>query len=232
MKQVVTTGIVLRRTDYGEADRIIQVLTHNSGKVALFVRGARKPNSKLAGGIELFSVSDMTYVPGKSDLATLISCRLLENFGHIIQDYDRTMYGYTILQVVDAVTEPTADESFFMLLQAGLAGLNHRQLSLAQVQFWFRTRLLTILGALPNVLQDVAGEPLRSEVNYQFDVDSMAFREDAQGMFQANHIKLLRLCATAEQPHVLLRLDVDQAVIEVLRTLMHDVATTQLQREV
>ena len=54
-KDLRTKAIVLRRTDYGEADRILQLLTP-SGKRSVIARGVRKEKSKLAGGIELFSV--------------------------------------------------------------------------------------------------------------------------------------------------------------------------------
>ena len=58
MKQSRTHGIVLTRVDYGEADRIITMLTPE-GKITLMVRGVRRIKSKLAGGVELFSVSEM-----------------------------------------------------------------------------------------------------------------------------------------------------------------------------
>ena len=54
-----TQAIILRRTNYGESDRILTLLTPE-GKFSVLARGARKEKSRLAGGIELFSVSDVT----------------------------------------------------------------------------------------------------------------------------------------------------------------------------
>ena len=48
-----TLAIVLRRTDFGEADRIINLLTPG-GKVSAMARGVRKPKSKLAGAHTFF----------------------------------------------------------------------------------------------------------------------------------------------------------------------------------
>jgi DNA repair protein RecO (recombination protein O) len=73
MQQLQTRGIILSRTDFGEADRILTVLTPQQGKLRLMAKGVRKIKSKLAGGIELFSVSDITYIRGKGELGTLIS---------------------------------------------------------------------------------------------------------------------------------------------------------------
>jgi DNA repair protein RecO (recombination protein O) len=76
MKQQSTKAVILTRTDYGEADRIMTFLTPELGKVRAMAKGVRKPKSKLAGGIELFSVSDITYIVGRSELQTLVSTRL------------------------------------------------------------------------------------------------------------------------------------------------------------
>lgn len=48
--QQVTDAIILTRTDYGEADRIITLLTPGHGKLRLIAKGVRRIRSKLAGG--------------------------------------------------------------------------------------------------------------------------------------------------------------------------------------
>ena len=70
-----TEAIVLRRTDYGEADRILQLLTPE-GKKSVVAKGVRREKSKLAGGIELFSVSEVVIHEGKGDLGILTGAKL------------------------------------------------------------------------------------------------------------------------------------------------------------
>ena len=67
MNQLVTDGIVLSRVNYGEADRIIKLLTPEAGKLSLMARGVRKPKSKLAGGIELFSIKPKRHWTQRTD---------------------------------------------------------------------------------------------------------------------------------------------------------------------
>lgn len=62
-----TQAIVLRRTNYGEADRILQLLTP-LGKMSVMARGVRREKSRLAGGIELFGVSDIVVTTGKGEI--------------------------------------------------------------------------------------------------------------------------------------------------------------------
>src|SRR2546430_6710542 len=98
MKQLVTPAIILARIDYGEADRIITMLTPGHGKLRLLAKGVRRVRSKLAGGIELFSVSTITFIQGRSELGTLVSTRLQQYYSHIVQDLDRTMAGYELIK--------------------------------------------------------------------------------------------------------------------------------------
>lgn len=225
MQRVVTTGIVLRRTDYGEADRIVSVLTHNMGKVTCFAKAVRKPTSKLAGGIELFSVNDLTYIPGKGDMGTLVSSRVLDHFGDLLHDYDRMMYAYKALKAVDSLTEPTAGEQFFIVLREVLTGLNDAALPLEHVQLWFCVRLMTLLGSSPNLLTDPHGDSLAGGSMYRFDSEHMCFvPDDETGSFPPDSIKLLRVCAGAESPLLLARLQADAALFQPARACMQQTA--------
>src|SRR5215467_6436426 len=96
MNQLNTSSIILARTDFGEADRILTLLTPDYGKLRLMAKGVRRVKSKLAGGIELFSVSDISLMRGRGDIGTLVSSRLVVHYRHIVEDIDRTMLGYEL----------------------------------------------------------------------------------------------------------------------------------------
>lgn len=231
MKRVVAKAIVLRRTDYGESDRVVNVLTFDQGKITLFAKGVRKPKSKLAGGIELFSVNDITYIPGKSDMVTLVSSRVLEYFGHIVHYYDKTMTAYRFLKAVDRITESTAGEQYFEYLRELLAGLNDESLEINKLTVWAYTRLLAIVGSLPNLLTDVQGSRLSPDTNYQFSPEDMCFVPNRSGVFSAGSIKLMRYCAGSESPLEMKRLQASSELFESARLLMRQVATETLQIE-
>lgn len=229
MKRQVTTGIVLRRTDYGEADKIVNLLTFDSGKVTVFAKSARKPNSRLAGGIELFSVNDITFIPGKGDMATLVSSRVLQHFGNIVHDYDATMYAYKLIKAVDMLTENTVNEQFFVFLREALASLDNQSLSLDKVQLWTSLRLLALLSVTPNLLTDEKGQQLNATARYRFDAENMCFTVHQDGIFDAQHIKLMRFCVGAESGLLLLRLQAEEALFQPAKTLMQQVASETLQ---
>src|SRR5258708_23305262 len=160
MKQLISKGIILHRVSYGEADRIITVVTPDHGKLHLMAKGVRKLRSKLAGGIELFSVSNISFMRGKGGLGTLTSSRLLSHYGQIAQDVDRTMMGYQIIKQVDKVTEDEPESSWFDLLQASFEALNDKLITLDLIQLWFSMQVLMLNGHAPNMTTAVNGEKL------------------------------------------------------------------------
>jgi DNA repair protein RecO (recombination protein O) len=201
--QLVTTGIVLTRTDFQEADRIVTMLTPDQGKVRLIAKGVRRPKSKLAGGIELFSVSSITFLQSRSELKTLVSSRLITHYGNIVKDIRRTMLGYELLKRLNRVTEDITGEEYFVLLQRTLEGLDDFDLVPELLELWFSMQLLDITGHAPNMRTDKEGNRLEADQTYLFDFDEMTFRQQVNGPYDANHIKLLRLAYATAEPGVL-----------------------------
>lgn len=202
MNQVVTKGIVLSRTNFGEADRIITMLTPDHGKVRLMAKGVRKIKSKLAGGIELFSVSQITYIPGKGEIHTLVSSRLQKHYGQIVQDIQRTMLGYELLKRIDRATEDATEPAYFGLMNQTLQALNGT-LSERLLELWFDAQLLAISGHQPNLVTDTEGQRLQADQLYTFDFENMAFVQANQGLLTPAHIKFLRLAFGVEDPTAL-----------------------------
>lgn len=203
MKQLLTTGIILSRTDYGEADRILTLLTPDYGKLRLLARGVRKVKSKLAGGIELFSISHITFIQGRSDLGTLVSTRLDKHYGRIVQDVNRTMLGYDLIKLLNKVTEDQPESEYFELLQQAFEALDDAAINLDLVRAWFNTQLLRFAGHTPNLQTDEAGNKLSAESRYDFNFESGTFSAHPNGRFGADEIKFLRLLFNGNQPAVL-----------------------------
>lgn len=192
MNQHTARAIVLSRTEYGEADRIISVITPNSGKLRLMARGVRRAKSKLAGAIELFSISDIVYVQGRGQLATLISARLDIHYGNIVRDITRVQLGYDIIKTCNKVTEDDTEPAYFDLLQQSFLGLNG-QTEPGLVAVWFSAQLLKLSGMAPNLLTDTDGIELAATNSYNFDMDHMSFSPSASGNYSTDHIKVLRI---------------------------------------
>lgn len=191
-----TRAIVLRRTNYGEADRILQLLTLE-GRRSVMARGVRKEKSKLAGGIELFAVSDVVLGEGRGELGVLTSAKLVQFYRHILEDYDRLQFGYQALKLVARASETVDEPEWFDLLQETLAGLDVLSLPLPLVQTWFYIRYAGLLGHEINLTIDTDSAALSAEAEYRYDSAERGLRlAQVNGTVTGEHIKVLRLIAT------------------------------------
>lgn len=194
MKTTRTRAIVLRRVNYGEADRIIHLLTP-IGRLNVMARGVRREKSKLAGGIELFAVSDVVVGQGKGDLKVLTSARLIQFYRHILEDYDRTQFSYEMLKQVGRASETLDEPEWYDIAAEVLMGLDNRSVPLLLVQTWFYLHFAAMLGYELNTQRDYQGAKLLETGLYRYDETEKGFIDAQNGEITADHIKILRLAA-------------------------------------
>jgi DNA repair protein RecO (recombination protein O) len=228
MNQIVTKGIVLRRTDFGEADRIVVLLTPDHGKLSLVAKGVRRLKSKLAGGIELFSISSITFIKGRGELGTLISARLEQNFANIVTDITRVQLGYELIKLLGGTVEDDAEQEFFNLLATAFSALNDLEIPADLVQIWFSAQMLRLTGHTPNVETTLAGKKLSADSHYNFSLDDMAFSEHPAGDFGANEIKFMRLVFSDASPKVLSAVRDAEKYTQLLAPLLRIMAADYL----
>lgn len=186
-----TRAIVLRRTNYGETDRILNFLTPE-GKISALAKGVRKEKSRLAGGIELFSVADVVIHQGRSNLGTLTSARMICFYNNILADLSRLEFASECLRKVEKLAEQIDNPDYFEIINQTLAGL-HRQISPELVRTWFVINLAKASGEEINLFSDASGEALDQSARYFWDGAESALRQDPRGSIGSQEIKLARL---------------------------------------
>lgn len=192
MQQLNTKAIFLSRTNFGEADRIITALTSDYGKVRLMARGVRRAKAKLAGAIELFGISDITFIKGRGEIDTLISARLNVSFLNIIKSIERVNLGYEILKIINKNTEDEVENDYFELMAASLAALDDASLPLEITELYFEANLLKLAGHALNLDYDSTGNPLEASLKYNFSASDGLFASSG-GDYGSSEIKFLRL---------------------------------------
>ncbi len=223
MRTLKTRAIVLRRTNYGEADRIVQLLTPSHGKVSVMAKGVRKEKSKLASGIELFSVSELTIHQGKSDLGVLTSVRLEYFYKDILADYDRLQFGYEVLKRANRLAEHIVESTVFQSLEVVFSALNDASIDLRLVKIWFYLQSAELEGRGLNLSRDATGAQLREDARYTFDIADMAFIERPNGTFTADHLKILKLLKL-KTPDIVAKVSGVDAYLADCESLAHAVA--------
>jgi DNA repair protein RecO (recombination protein O) len=116
-------GIVLRGYPFGEADRIVVLISPNKGKVRAVAKGVRKTKSRFGGRLEPFTHVDLVLYEGRN-LDTITQVAVIEGFPNLRQDLDRVLAAGTMVEAVDAVAqEGESALRAFLLLQRGLRAL-------------------------------------------------------------------------------------------------------------
>ena len=193
-QELRTKGIILRRTNYGEADRIINIITPH-GKITAIAKSARKERSKLAGGIELFSLVDLNLHIGRSEFAIVTSAKMLKNYSNIIKEYSKMEFAAEALKKISQLAENSDNPDYFEIIHQVLDALNDGQ-PIEIVEAWLKFNLVKASGEEINLYRDTAGHKLDSEKTYQWDFYEKALSENANGDISVNEIKIMRLILT------------------------------------
>lgn len=196
MKQFVSEGIVLRRTNYGEADRILSIITPNHGKISAMAKGVRKSGSKLAGGIELLCVNELSFMASRSDLYSIRSSRALEQFHGILHDIDRTNFAYEVLRRIAKFAEQVTEPEVFEVCLRSLRCLNDYSIDMRIIVSWFYLRIADLSGRGINLQRDIHGRKLMESERYKFDIVEEGFVLHKSGEYTSNNLKLLKLIRT------------------------------------
>ena len=213
---LTTRAIILRRTNYGEADRILTILTPEHGQLAVMAKAVRRAKSKLAGGIELFAICELGLVKSSSatnGMWTLTSSRIIVFYDQLMLDYDRLQFGYEVIKQISRLSSAVDTPELYQALAGVLASLNNHLIDLRLVKAWFRLHLARLKGSELNLLTDSNGMKLVEDVSYDYDAAEQAFVYlGSGGRYDTETIKLLRLLS-ANPASILTRLKIENETV-------------------
>ena len=146
-------AIVLGGVDYGEADRIVQLLTPERGRLAALARGARKSRKRFAGALDLGNRITALLRPGRGELWHLQGAHLEHGHPHLRQDLDRialAAYACELVAALAPVDQPAL--KLFGLLEVALLVLDAATAPPADsFRVGLEAKALTFAGLAPNL---------------------------------------------------------------------------------
>src|SRR5919201_4612171 len=159
-----TEAVIIRRSDFGEADRLLTLVTPQ-GKRRVVAKGARKTTSRLAGHIELFTHTSLLLAVGRN-LDIVTQSAILHGFDALRGDLRRIGAAYYAAELIDRLTEEEDENRpAFELLVATLGALD-RTRSPDLVLRFYELHLLGYLGYRPQLYHcAVCQEGLTEESN-------------------------------------------------------------------
>ncbi|HSW48252.1 MAG TPA: DNA repair protein RecO [Candidatus Saccharimonadales bacterium] len=154
MRNFKTEGIIIKRRNYKDADRILTVLTKTHGKIYVKATGVRKITSRRAGHIEPLNHSILSLYQGNA-FPVLTEATTINSFSDLKNDLNNIGLALHLCELVDGLC-PENQENWqvFDLLKGTLDKLCLKpvyasgQLAAASGTLIndFETRLLSILG--------------------------------------------------------------------------------------
>jgi DNA repair protein RecO (recombination protein O) len=143
MPAYTTPGLILKRTNFGEADRMITSLTQRFGKISIVARGVRRIKSRRAGNIEVLNVAKLHLFHSRG--YTLTEAEAIETFPKIKANLTLSTTAFHVIELIDRlVPEGQKNENLFELAVTALKLLQQhpRQIFIRA----FEVKLLGILG--------------------------------------------------------------------------------------
>ncbi|HSJ36413.1 MAG TPA: DNA repair protein RecO [Acidimicrobiia bacterium] len=141
-------GIVLRGYPFGDADRVVVLLSPNNGKLRTVAKGVRKTSSRFGGRLEPFTHVDLVLYEGKN-LDTITQVSTIEAFPRLRSDLERVVAAGIMVEAADAVAqEEESSLRLFLLLQRGLRALE-TGVTGSDLITSFLLKLATVVGVAP-----------------------------------------------------------------------------------
>ncbi len=153
----------MHRSDVGEADRLLTVLSRERGKLRLNAKGARKVGSRKSGHVELFIRSSMLIAKGRGEIDIVSQVETRDAYRGLREDLTRSTYAHYAVELIDAFAEEGSEQpELFDLLAEALKWIETTN-NLPLTARYFELKLLTIAGFQPQAFNCAAGgEPLQA----------------------------------------------------------------------
>lgn len=175
-----TEGIILKRLNYGEADKILTIYTKHYGKIKALAKGVRKITSRKGGNVELFNQVSLFFYKGRN-LDLLTEAQVTKTFKVWRKDLKKVAVAYYFAELVDKLTpDEQPNPAVFQLLSHYLEKITSA--SLPELSRSFEENLLRELGfgvpkdrqkqsgSLKDYIESIIEKKLNSqEINKELD---------------------------------------------------------------
>lgn len=144
-------GIVLRETEYNDADKLLTVLTKNYGRLTLKARGVRRSKSPIKSACQLLTYSEFTWQDYRGK-ATITEAASLEQFRELRDDIELLALGSYFAQAAELLAQEDApDPALLSLLLNSLYAIGKLKKPQLLVKAAFELRAACLAGFLPDL---------------------------------------------------------------------------------
>jgi DNA repair protein RecO (recombination protein O) len=145
-----TEVVVLRHSDWGEADRLLVLFSREGGKLRAVAKGVRKLHSRKAGHLEPFTRVKLLMARGR-DLWIVTQAETVDAYLPVREDLLRTAYAAYVIELLDRFTyEEGENRPLYQLVVDTLERISTLPDAFPAVRY-YEIRLLDLLGFRPEL---------------------------------------------------------------------------------
>lgn len=150
---VETVGIITKEVRYGEADRILTILSKDFGRISAIARRVRSNKSGLLAGTQLFCYNKFILFQGREkSLYQINEVQLLESFQPLRDSLTDMAYASYFCEIANFFTsENDPDPALLSLLLNTLYLLANHKKAAPQLKAVFLFRVLAVAGFTPEL---------------------------------------------------------------------------------
>jgi len=170
-RSLSTEVVVLRHTDWGEADRLLGLFSREAGKLRAIAKGVRKLRSRKAGHLEPFTRVRILLAHGR-DFWIVTQAETVDAYLPVREDLLRTAYAAYVIELLDRFTyEEGENRALYQLLVETLERISTQPDPFSGVRY-YEIRLLDLLGFRPELIHCVrCGNEIKAQDQF-FDAAS------------------------------------------------------------
>ena len=147
MRAYKIEGIIIKRRNFGETDRILTVFSKNKGKIQVVAKGVRKITSRRSAHVELLNLSQLALHDGKMPILT--EAETLNHFSSLKNDLRKASFAFYVCELIDGLlAEHQENRAVFNLLQNVLFDLEIEENPRRRIKR-FEQELIILLGFWP-----------------------------------------------------------------------------------
>ncbi len=151
MRHKHLTGIVIKRINFNEADRMITLFSKNAGKIKIIGKGLRRITSKRAPHLEIFTQVNVLVNESYNKMPYITECQLINNFENLRGNINRIAIAFHLCEIIDKLLpDREKNEELYGYFLEALKKLENEKSNsiLRQEIYLFINHLMVILGYL------------------------------------------------------------------------------------
>ena len=152
MSTVKTKGLILKQSDYKEANRVVTIFTKDFGIIRAVAYGAKSIRNKNSASTQVMTYAEFVLLNTNKDMMSIQSAEIIESFYGVKEDIVKLSLGVYFADVIYSLLNTNVpDDEMLSLFLNSLYALSYKNEDCEKVRTVFELRAMAGGGYMPNI---------------------------------------------------------------------------------